>query len=109
MDRLDLCQFYWHDYGNKNYVAAAQHLAALQADGKILAVGATNFDVARMREMRDAGVAFANHQVQYSLLDRRPENGMVAYCLENGIGLTPYGAIAGGFLSDRYLGVGPET
>ncbi len=30
VDSLDLVQFYWHDYANKNYVKAAQHLAELQ-------------------------------------------------------------------------------
>jgi aryl-alcohol dehydrogenase-like predicted oxidoreductase len=44
-------------------------------------------------------------QVQYSLLDRRPENGMTAYCADAGISLLPYGTVAGGLLSDRYLGL----
>lgn len=44
-------------------------------------------------------------QVQYSLLDRRPENFMVPYCREKGIQLLPYGTVAGGFLSERYLGL----
>ena len=44
-------------------------------------------------------------QVQYSLLDRRPENGMADYCALHDIQLLPYGTVAGGFLSDRYLGV----
>lgn len=43
-------------------------------------------------------------QVQYSLLDRRPENGMVEYCREAGIKLLPYGVLAGGLLTDKYLG-----
>ncbi len=44
-------------------------------------------------------------QLQYSLLDRRPENGMAQYCAARGIALLPYGVLAGGFLSDKYLGV----
>ncbi len=44
-------------------------------------------------------------QVQYSLLDRRPENGMSDFCLQHGIGILPYGVLAGGFLSDKYLGL----
>ena len=44
-------------------------------------------------------------QVQYSLLDRRPENGMSDFCLQQGIGILPYGVLAGGFLSDKYLGM----
>ena len=44
-------------------------------------------------------------QVQYSLLDRRPENYMIPYCRDQNIKLLPYGTVAGGFLSERYLGV----
>lgn len=42
-------------------------------------------------------------QVQYSLLDRRPANVMADFCLAHNIGLLPYGVLAGGFLSDRYM------
>ena len=44
-------------------------------------------------------------QVQYSLLDRRAENYMIPYCKDQSIKLLPYGTVAGGFLSERYLGV----
>ena len=44
-------------------------------------------------------------QVQYSLLDRRPENAMANFCAQHGIALLPYGTTAGGLLSDRYLGL----
>ena len=47
-------------------------------------------------------------QVQYSLLDTRPENGMVRYCLDHGIQLLPYGTVAGGFLSEKFLGKRPQ-
>lgn len=42
-------------------------------------------------------------QVQFSLLDRRPLNGMVQYCAPKGIKLLTYGSLAGGLLSDRYV------
>ncbi|PSC75888.1 aldo keto reductase isoform B [Micractinium conductrix] len=109
LESLDLVQFYWHDYSNKNYVAAAQNLAALQKKGKIKHVGATNFDVPRLQEFVDAGVTIANNQVQYSLLDRRPEVGpMAAFCEKNDVKLLPYGVLAGGLLTDKYLGAKPS-
>jgi aryl-alcohol dehydrogenase-like predicted oxidoreductase len=43
-------------------------------------------------------------QVQYSLLDSRPEHGLVAFCRENNVRLLCYGTVAGGFLSERWLG-----
>jgi len=44
------------------------------------------------------------HQLQYSLLDVRPENGMAEFCRKRGIALLCYGTVAGGLLSDRWLG-----
>lgn len=41
-------------------------------------------------------------QVQFSLLDRRPLNGMLQYCQANGIKLFSYGSVGGGLLSDKY-------
>ena len=46
-------------------------------------------------------------QVQYSVLDRRPENGFAALCRAHDVALLCYGTVAGGFLSDRWLGA-PE-
>jgi aryl-alcohol dehydrogenase-like predicted oxidoreductase len=46
--------------------------------------------------------------VQYSLLDRRPENGMAEFCAQHDIKLLPYGTVAGGFLTERYLGAKPR-
>jgi aryl-alcohol dehydrogenase-like predicted oxidoreductase len=43
-------------------------------------------------------------QVQYSLLDRRPENGMTELCKDANIKLLPFGTVAGGFFSEKYVG-----
>ncbi len=53
----------------------------------------------------DGGAPRAGAQVQYSLLDRRAENGMAAFCAGRGIRLLPYGTTAGGLLSDKFLGL----
>jgi aryl-alcohol dehydrogenase-like predicted oxidoreductase len=42
--------------------------------------------------------------VQFSLLDRRPLQQMAPYFAESGMKILAYGALAGGFLTDRYLG-----
>jgi aryl-alcohol dehydrogenase-like predicted oxidoreductase len=60
-----------------------------------------------MEDILEAGVPVVSNQVQYSVLDRRPERGMVDLCERHGISLLCYGTVAGGFLSDRYVGV-PE-
>ncbi|KAG2451292.1 hypothetical protein HYH02_003898 [Chlamydomonas schloesseri] len=105
VDSVDLMQYYWGDYDVNRYVDGALYLSECASEGLIKHVGVTNFDVSRMEAMTKAGVRIASNQLQYSLLDRRPENGMLAFCAANDIKLLPYGVLAGGFLSDKYLGV----
>ena len=107
VERIDLVQLHWWDYDVRGYMEAAAWLAEMRRAGKIRHVGLTNFDRQRLSEILAAGVPVVSHQVQYSVLDRRPSAAMSAYAAENGIGLLSYGALAGGFLSDRYLGL-PE-
>jgi aryl-alcohol dehydrogenase-like predicted oxidoreductase len=49
-------------------------------------------------------VRLVAHQVQYSVVDRRPENGLADLCQEHGILLLCYGTALGGLISPRYLG-----
>jgi aryl-alcohol dehydrogenase-like predicted oxidoreductase len=107
VERLDLVQFHWWDYDTPGYVETAQHLQRLQQAGKIKHVAVTNFDAAHLGEILGAGVVVTSCQVQYSPLDRRPRGDLLALCRERGIWLLCYGTVAGGFLSDRYLGA-PE-
>lgn len=104
VERLDLVQFHWWDYAVPGYVQALHWLKDLQAAGKVALIGTTNFDTARLREIVDSGVPVASNQLQYSVLDSRPERGMVEFCARHGIGLLCYGVLAGGFLSARWLG-----
>ena len=105
VEALDLVQLHWWDYDVPGYVEAGQWLAELRAAGKVRHIGLTNFDCARVAEFIDAGVPIVSHQVQYSVLDRRPAAAMSAYCDRNSVGLLCYGALAGGFLSERWLSV----
>jgi aryl-alcohol dehydrogenase-like predicted oxidoreductase len=57
-----------------------------------------------VERMLTAGVPIVSHQVQYSLLDRRPARAMAPLCARHGVGLLCYGALAGGFLGTRWLG-----
>ena len=100
---LDLVQFHWWDYDVPGYIEAALHLSALRDAGKIRQIGVTNFDVAHLAELLEAGIPVVSNQVQYSVLDHRPERAMVEFCERHGIALLCYGTVAGGFLSDRYL------
>jgi aryl-alcohol dehydrogenase-like predicted oxidoreductase len=79
-------------------------LRDLQTEGKIALVAGTNFDAAHLQAFADAGVRMASLQVQYSLLDRRPAETMTDVCNRLGTRLLCYGTLAGGFLSDKWLG-----
>jgi aryl-alcohol dehydrogenase-like predicted oxidoreductase len=105
VERLDLVQFHWWDYDVPRHVEIAMQLVRLQAQGKIRAIGITNFETARVAALVDSGVPIVSHQVQYSLLDNRPAATMVAACQARGIALLCYGSLAGGFLSERWLGM----
>ena len=110
VERLDVVQLHWWDYDVRGYVDAAGWLDEQRRAGKIRHVGLTNFDRARLSEIAAAGIPVASHQVQYSVLDRRPAAAVAAHCAQQGIGLLCYGALAGGFLSERYLGhADPDT
>jgi aryl-alcohol dehydrogenase-like predicted oxidoreductase len=104
VDSLDLLQFHWWDYADASYIEALRHLADLQSAGRIRHLALTNFDTKRLRIIRDAGIKIVSNQVQYSLIDQRPEVQMVKFCQENGITLLTYGTVCGGLLSERFLG-----
>jgi aryl-alcohol dehydrogenase-like predicted oxidoreductase len=105
--KLDLVQFHWWDYAVPGMVETALVLAQLQREGLVAHVGGTNFDTPHTARMLDAGVPIVSMQVQYSLLDRRPERALVPLARERGFRLLCYGALAGGFLTDAWLGA-PE-
>ena len=103
-ETLDLLQFHWWEYRDGRYLDALTHLAALCDMGKLRYLGLTNFDTRRLEIMVQQGLPIASNQVQYSLLDRRPEAAMIPFCQEQGIVLFTYGTLLGGLLSERWLG-----
>lgn len=103
VETLDLLQFHWWDFENPAYLDALSHLADLQQQGKIRHLALTNFDTEHLRMIVERGIHIVSNQVQYSLIDRRPQVRMAAYCQEHGIRLLAYGALGGGLLSEKYL------
>ena len=103
--RLDLVQFHWWDFNVPGYVEVAHWLKALQDQGKFRYLGVTNFDSDHLDAIVSSGISIVSNQVQYSALDRRPKFGLEEYCHDRGIVLLCYGALAGGFLTDPFLGM----
>lgn len=104
MDRLDIVQFHWWNIAVPRWIETASWLEELRCEGKILRIGGTNFDTDQLMAMRDAGVPMSSMQVQYSLLDRRPEKTLITAAQMNDIAIFCYGTVAGGFLGERWLG-----
>jgi aryl-alcohol dehydrogenase-like predicted oxidoreductase len=100
---LDLLQFHWWDYDDPRYLDALGHLADLRNAGKIRHLALTNFDTEHLESILDRGIPVVSNQVQYSLVDRRPEVGMSGLCQRRGVFLLTYGTLAGGLLAERYL------
>ena len=105
LDRLDMVQFSWWSYDVPRWVETAGWLQELQRAGKIRLISGTNFNTSAAKEILDAGISFATLQIQYSLLDNRPDKSLVALCKEKKVHLLCYGTVAGGFLSERWLNV----
>jgi len=103
VDSLDLLQFHWWDYDNPYYMDALKYLSDLRDEGIIKHIGLTNFDTERMQIMMDSGLKIVSNQIQYSIIDRRPEVKMMSFCQEHNIGLLAYGSLCGGLMSERYL------
>ena len=103
-ERLDLVQFHWWDFATPGWTECAGYLADLQAEGKIDRIGVTNFDERHLASLTASGVDVVSAQVQYSLLDRRPEGGFLEWAGANRVAVFAYGTLAGGFLTDRWLG-----
>ncbi len=81
-----------------------RELSLMQAEGKIGHLGLTNFDTDHLHLLVKQGYRIATNQVCFSLLDRRAGEEMTAFCLANGVKLLAYGTLAGGLLTDKWLG-----
>ena len=101
---IDLLQFHWWSFEHLAYLDAMKELDKLRREGLIRHLGVTNFDTAHLRVVVKHGVEIVSNQVCFSLLDRRAAGEMSAFCLEHGVRLLAYGTLAGGFLSQRWLG-----
>jgi aryl-alcohol dehydrogenase-like predicted oxidoreductase len=100
---IDLLQFHWWDYNNPYYMDALKYLTDLKDNGMIKNIGLTNFDTERLQIMMDADLPIVSNQIQYSIIDRRPEVKMIPFCQKQGISLLAYGSLCGGLMSDRYF------
>jgi aryl-alcohol dehydrogenase-like predicted oxidoreductase/enamine deaminase RidA (YjgF/YER057c/UK114 family) len=101
---IDLMQFHaWH-YPDPSWLDALFYLNELKDEGLIRHIGLTNFDAAHLRIALASGIPIASNQVSHSLLDQRASENMPRVCEPYGVKLLAYGTLAGGFLSEKWLG-----
>ena len=100
---------YQHHYPNAkiSIPRLMEQLANAIESGKVKAVGVSNYSAEQMREAHAAlakrGIPLASNQVEYSLLNRKPEvTGILDACRELGITLIAYTPLAGGRLTGKY-------
>ena len=105
-DRIDLYQLHFPDAN----VPLDDTLAALNDlidDGKVLAIGCSNFTSSLLTDSAtiagDKGwEPFSTVQNEYSLLQRRPDKNLLAACERLGVGFLPYFPLASGLLTGKY-------
>ena len=107
--QVDAIDVYWL-HRDDEQTRPDEYLGALDtlvSQGKVRAVGASNFGVPRFEAALRVGkrkglVRFAAQQPEYSLLNREIEQGLLPLCAREGIAVMPYYPLASGFLTGKY-------
>ena len=107
LPRIDLYQVHWPNREELSIAATMDVFAGAVQDGRIGAVGVSNFSASEMRDAHAAlarhGVPLATNQVHYSLLHRAPEaDGVLDTCRELDVTLLAYSPLEQGLLTGKY-------
>jgi len=104
-DYIDLYQIHWPNH-NLDLQNPLKTLKALQDEGKIRAIGVSNFGVLDSTDLFAAasavGCRVIANQLPYSLLTRAIEYGIIDKCLEYHLSILAYSPLAQGLLSGKY-------
>lgn len=99
-DRIDLYQIHWPSQ-TEPPEPALEEMARLKEEGKILAIGVSNFDIDLMK--RSVKVTQIDSlQPKYNLLEREAEQELLPFCGDNRIGVIVYSPLASGLLTGKY-------
>jgi len=103
-DRLDLLQYHAWNYADPSWLETLFLLQDLKTEGLIAQLGLTNVDTAHLRVAVASGIEVITNQVSFSLLDQRAARELAPWCAAHGVHLLAYGTVAGGWLTERWLG-----
>ena len=98
-DYIDIYQVHWPD-PMAPIEECAEAMLALYRQGKIRAIGVSNFSRQQMHEFRNVA-PIQTVQPPYNLFEREAEKEVLPYCLWHGIATLVYGPICRGLLSGR--------
>ncbi len=77
-------------------------METLRKQGKVRAIGVSNYDLEWLRGAKRAAPSLASLQPPYSLIQRRIEkDGTLAFCRENGVALIVYSPLERGLLTGK--------
>ena len=104
-DYIDLYQIHWPSGSwNTEIVPISETMAALnylKAQGKIRAIGVSNFSRSQLEEARQYG-RIESIQPPYSLFWRSVEKEIMPYCIDNNISILAYSPLAQGLLTGKF-------
>jgi len=103
-DSLDLLQFHAWNYADPVWLDSLFWLQELKQEGLIKHLGVTNFDAAHLRVAAASGIEIVSNQICYSLIDQRAHGAMTEVCQQYGVKILAFGTLAGGFLTEKWLG-----
>jgi len=103
-DTIDLLQFHAWNYADPSWLETLFDLQELKTEGLIRHLGLTNVDAIHLHMVLASGIEVISNQVSYSLLDQRAARRLAPLCEERGVHLLAYGTVAGGWLTERWLG-----
>jgi aryl-alcohol dehydrogenase-like predicted oxidoreductase len=106
VERIDLYQAHRDD----EVTPPEETLGAFQRlieQGKVRAIGASNFTPARLRASLEASAAhglprYESMQPHHNLVERGIEADLLPLCREHEVGVIPYYSLASGFLTGKY-------
>jgi aryl-alcohol dehydrogenase-like predicted oxidoreductase len=110
-DYLDLYQYHFPDPSTP-IAETLRALDDLVKSGKVRYIGCTNFAGWQISEAQWTSRvnhlhSFVTMQAKYNLLERQIEQEIVPCCRAHGLGIIPWGPLAGGFLTGKYRKEGP--
>jgi aryl-alcohol dehydrogenase-like predicted oxidoreductase len=99
-DYIDLYQLHWPD-PTTPIAETMDAFATLVNQGKVRAIGVSNFSADQMHEA-DQSVSIVSNQVPYSMVNRGIESELVPYCIEHGKGILAYSPLQRGLLTGKF-------